>query len=82
MKTWRLSALLVIGLLLFTALPDQAAADGFHGRGGGRFHGGHGDFSATASTVEVPGSSSASAPCGQRRGGTPRRPFTPMRRHP
>jgi len=44
MKTWRLPALLVIGLLLFTALPGQAAADGFHGRGGGRFHGGHGDF--------------------------------------
>ena len=44
MKKWRLSAFLVIGLLLFTALPDQAAADGFHGRGGGRFHGGRGDF--------------------------------------
>ena len=41
MNTWRLSALLVIGLLLFTAIPSDA--EGRHHGGGGHgqpFHGG------------------------------------------
>ena len=38
MKTWRLSSLLVVGLLLFTALPTQAGGRDFPGH----FHGGHG----------------------------------------
>ena len=43
MKTWRLLSVLAIGLLLFTALPSDAAPRGGHGGGGG-FHGGHGHF--------------------------------------
>ena len=45
MKTWRLPALLVIGLLLFTAIPSDA--EGRHGGGGhpfrdgDHFHGGY-----------------------------------------
>jgi hypothetical protein len=45
MKKWRLSALLVLGLLLFTAIPSDAG--GRHHGGGGhghRFHGGGSRF--------------------------------------
>ncbi len=44
MKTWRVPALVMIGLLLFTALPSQAGSrdfhDGHHFPGGPPFHGG------------------------------------------